>query len=241
MKVLSWYHWFPIPANGTSLAIAGLVCILYLSVLQYCRNRKLFSHNALDVSLEKKKIFERLFGFLFFGPLALLLYYFMRGKFCTCSLGMNVHYSQGVAVLTAFLLAIVLIVSWLYARSRFNNNTVVRCTGTKWKFISYLILATYAISIEFLFRGMLWHTWLNNGEASVALLVNMVVFALFYLPKGLRYAIASVPFSFALCILSLISHSFWPCAIVHIVLVISYEWFTIIFKREKVKLNEEEL
>lgn len=87
----------------------------------------------------------------------------------------------------------------------------------------------YLCSYEFLFRGILLFSSLAALSQSAAISLNICIYALVHVPKGLKETVASIPFGIILCFLTIKSNSVWPAIVLHTVLALSNEWFSLYF------------
>lgn len=87
----------------------------------------------------------------------------------------------------------------------------------------------YLCSYEFLFRGILLFSSLAVLSQAASISLNICIYALVHIPKGLKETVASIPFGIILCLISINSSSVWPAIILHTVLALSNEWLSLYF------------
>jgi membrane protease YdiL (CAAX protease family) len=81
----------------------------------------------------------------------------------------------------------------------------------------------YLTGYEFLFRGLLLFSCFNAFGLWPAVVINLALYSTLHLPKGMREAIAAIPFGALLCYLTLESNSILPAIFLHSLQSISCE------------------
>jgi len=94
-------------------------------------------------------------------------------------------------------------------------------------FFSALSWVVFLIGYEFLFRGFLLHASLNIMAPIPAFALNISVYALAHVYKGPGETYGAIPVGFILCYLTLITGNIWSAVILHSVMALSNEWFSI--------------
>jgi membrane protease YdiL (CAAX protease family) len=90
----------------------------------------------------------------------------------------------------------------------------------------------YLLGYEYLFRGILLFSSLETLDQYSAITLNVAMYSLFHLKKGLTEVLASIPFGIILCLLVIKSDSIWPAFFLHLELALSNEWLSIYFNPE---------
>jgi membrane protease YdiL (CAAX protease family) len=85
----------------------------------------------------------------------------------------------------------------------------------------------YLSGYEYLFRGLLLFSCFNAFGLWPAVVINLALYSTLHLPKGIKEAIAAVPFGAVLCYLTLESNSILPAILLHSVQAISCDLFCI--------------
>ena len=85
----------------------------------------------------------------------------------------------------------------------------------------------YLTAYEYLFRGILLLSCIEAFGLWPAVTINLALYAALHLPKGMKEAIAAIPFGALLCYLTIESHSLIPAVFIHSVQAISCELFCI--------------
>jgi membrane protease YdiL (CAAX protease family) len=93
--------------------------------------------------------------------------------------------------------------------------------------ISSLGWIVYLLAYEFLFRGFLLFTCIQSFGIWPAIIINILIYSFAHIPQGLKETAGAIPFGLILCYITILSGTIWPAFILHAVLAISNEWFSI--------------
>jgi hypothetical protein len=86
--------------------------------------------------------------------------------------------------------------------------------------------AAYLFAYELMFRGFLLRAMLPYGvPAAVAL--NILLYVVVHVPKGLTEAIAAIPFGLLVCYLTLEFGTIWPAFVLHLALALANSFVAI--------------
>jgi membrane protease YdiL (CAAX protease family) len=81
----------------------------------------------------------------------------------------------------------------------------------------------YLAGYEYLFRGILLSGCINAFGVWPAIVINLALYSSMHLYKGLKEAVATIPFGFFLCYITIESHSVLPAILIHSFQAISWE------------------
>lgn len=113
------------------------------------------------------------------------------------------------------------------ATSSINTSSVA---GT------YLLLrCVFLICYELFFRGLLLSFCLQWTPAPVAVAINMVLYALAHAFSTRQELLGTVPFGILLCLLTLYAGSVWPAVLIHLLLGLPYDVWTLSASRRALK------
>ncbi|MFW5820296.1 MAG: CPBP family intramembrane glutamic endopeptidase, partial [Bacteroidota bacterium] len=93
--------------------------------------------------------------------------------------------------------------------------------------LSALSWIFYLFAYEFLFRGILLIPALELLGFWPAIVLNIGIYSLVHVPKGIKESIGAIFLGFLLCLLVIRTGSFWIAFFIHVVLALSSEWFSI--------------
>ena len=139
--------------------------------------------------------------------------------------------------LNAFLL-LALIISILmvnYFNASRENNLAMYPQIRKRQWSVSLVIGSsitwlvYLFAYEFLFRGILLFTSLTALTEMTSITLNVSIYTLFHIPKGMKETLASIPFGIILCLVTIEAGSFWIAFLLHSLLALSNEWLSIYF------------
>ncbi len=85
----------------------------------------------------------------------------------------------------------------------------------------------YLSAYEYLFRGILLFACLETCGVWLAVTINLALYAALHLPKGMKEAIAAIPFGALICYLTIESGSIIPAIFLHSLQAVSAELFCI--------------
>lgn len=120
----------------------------------------------------------------------------------------------------------------LYPQIRIKEWTpgIIALSGISW-FI-------FLISYEFLFRGFLLFASLEVMGPWAAIALNCTLYAFAHFYKGPGETFGAIPMGILLCYLTLITGNIWSAVVIHSVMALSNEWFSILVNPElKVKVK----
>jgi membrane protease YdiL (CAAX protease family) len=232
------YLWrFAKPALTMNLAIqsitvlaAGYICYHFL-----IRSESLKSSFETRWGMERTKIywiyFWRYLGVFLYGVVPVVLIIGQGLDFQRFGLS----FKNGMPTLwwTAGLSLVVLVMNYFATRSPDNLAQYPQIRAGKWSRSlvagSALTWTAYLLAYEFLFRGFLLFSCVEEMGIWTAITVNTALYALVHVPKGIKEAIGAIPLGVLLCWLSLQTGTIWIAFLVHVVMALSNEWFSIYY------------
>ncbi|HEX7845298.1 MAG TPA: type II CAAX endopeptidase family protein [Chitinophagaceae bacterium] len=113
-----------------------------------------------------------------------------------------------------------------YLAVSLDNSTLFRYLSIR---IVFLVL------YEFFFRGVLLQLFINEAGVIIAIMVNILLYALAHYYSERKEIIGTVPFGLLLCMISIYYQSIWPAILLHLALAMSYELRLITKKRPPIK------
>lgn len=174
-------------------------------------------------------LLQRLSGMMIYGVLPVTFYYILTQD-------INIGRYTGILkedTLYWLLLpaAFIIIINYLNAGRRDNLKMYPEIRKGEWSF-SLLILsavswAGYLLAYEFLFRALLFVPACRLFGFWPAVILNVGIYSLVHIPKGIKEGVGAIFLGFVLCWLVAKTGSFWIAFFVHVVLALSNEWFSI--------------
>lgn len=129
-------------------------------------------------------------------------------------------WNENYTGLTYVLFFLAFIISAFSAKKEFKVNAY-RIVG-KEKIFYLLIRVLFLVGYEFYFRVVLLQAFYFLPIA-FAVVINVILYSAAHAFSGKKEMIGSVPFGFALCLLTILHQSVWPAIMLHIILCVTYE------------------
>ena len=174
-------------------------------------------------------IFNRLLGgFLF----ALTVLFNMIYSLPTSGISINFKYKP----LLFLLVLLPFLVNMFAAKSASNLAMYPQIRAKVWSknliLISAISWMTYLLGYEIMFRGVLFYNCLNEMSLFSAIIINISLYSLVHIPKGLNETIGALPMGIVLCLLTWVTGSFWAAFVLHSLLALTNEWFSLKYHSE---------
>jgi membrane protease YdiL (CAAX protease family) len=221
----------PLPANAelffftSAIIAASLGFILYY----YLPDSAFIQKMLKSVKGESRYVlFQRLLGVFIFGiiPLLVIVFsgtsnlkdfgiitpvpetYFWTIIISLAMITMNYFNSRTPANLAAY----------PQIRKEIWSRRLIILSASSW--------SAYLLSYEFLFRGFLFFTSLRLLGLWPAIALNIAIYALVHVPKGIKETVGAIPLGIVFCYLTFRTGSIWIAVITHIVMALSNEWLS---------------
>lgn len=214
-----------------SIIVVTTVFLAYffLSNSSFIKNR-LIRKAGVDKTKIYWILFEKLVGFFFFGivPLTVVFVGF-KGRLQLFGL-------SGENILQSFywvigLSPVLILLSYFNSKTKENLLRYPQIRTSEWTLqllvVSALSWLLYLLAYEFMFRGFLLFVSERNVGYWYAIILNIVIYSLAHLPKGMKETIGAIPFGLVLCLISLQTGSIFASFFLHLVLALSNEWFSL--------------
>ncbi len=174
--------------------------------------------------------FRQITGFIFLGGIPFLTgLIILREKIS--AYGLSIAVGRDVLYYIVILSVIIISINYFASKSPFNQKKYplikTKIWSVKLLIISSLGWIIYLLAYEFLFRGFLLFTCIQSFGIWPAIIINIMVYSLAHIPQGLNEAAGAVPFGLILCFIAVLSGTIWPAFLLHVILAISNEWFSI--------------
>lgn len=173
---------------------------------------------------------QRFTGFIFFGVLPVVVSIFLF-RFPIQGYGWNFMNPGGVIFWVLLLTPPILLINYLNASGKSNLDMYPQIRVSEWTprilLVSAVSWITYLLAYEFMFRGFLLFSLYHSFGSQFAIAVNTSLYALVHLPKGMKETLGAIPLGIVLCILTLQTGNIWTAVLVHVIMAISNEWWSI--------------
>lgn len=178
----------------------------------------------------RQVMLQRLFGVLFLGIFSSLIILVLPGVSLR-DFGFHFSFLIRPPWWAYLLLPLIVGLSLVSAGATWNLAMYPQIRSKLWTprllFISALGWLVFLIAYEFLFRGFLLHASLNIMQPVPAIAVNVAVYAFAHMYKGPGETFGAIPLGIVLCYLTIITGNIWSAVILHSVMALSNEWFSI--------------
>ena len=180
-------------------------------------------------------IAQRLTGLILMGIIPLAIALVVTGKPLSY---FGFGFQHGSKVLLWSLAAAVLIIplSYLNAKKASNLAMYPQIRKRDWSYRlllwSNLTWVLYLLGYETLFRGILFFPLLDQFGLVPALVVNVAIYSLAHIPKGITETIGAIPFGIVVCLAANATGVIWFPILVHSIMALSSEWFSLHFHPE---------
>ena len=178
----------------------------------------------------KQIMMQRMLGVLFLGIFSSLIILLLPGASLK-DFGLQFSFLIRPPWWTYLLLPLIVGLSFLTAGRPWNLAMYPQIRSKHWTsrllFISALGWLVFLIGYEFLFRGFLLHASLNLMQPVPAIAVNVAVYAFAHMYKGPGETFGAIPLGILFCYLTIITGNIWSAVILHSVMALSNEWFSI--------------
>ncbi len=222
-------------------AIEPVIIVLYLGlafVLYWKAILSDFVEGWLSTEFDERKIqilsieLTRLIGFIFFGLIPFIVFFVILGR-------QFHHYGLFFGRLTSsvvwigILSCIIILLNIFFCKKESILSNYPQIRIRLWSVGNILSSAItwilYLLAYEFLFRGLLFFSLEKSFGLITAVIVNVIVYFLVHLPKGISEALGSLPLGILLCIAVYHTGHFYVAFVVHSVLALSNEWLSLYY------------
>ncbi|MBE0663900.1 MAG: CPBP family intramembrane metalloprotease [Bacteroidales bacterium] len=173
---------------------------------------------------------NRLLGFLLFGGLPLIAIFFMA-DFRLKDFGFGTQAGFLSWMWIAILSVAIITMNFLNAPQKSNLAMYPQIRIPVWSastiFISAITWILYLAAYEFMFRGFLLFALYSELGMVAAIAINTSIYSLVHIPKGKTEALGAIPLGILLCYLTLITGNLLIAFVVHVVMALSNEWFSL--------------
>ena len=210
-------------------SVVGFGCYYFLSRNRSLTTRIWKSNPDLDLQV-KQVVIQRAWGLLFLGILPVMLILFALGG-TLHGYGLGFSFQEPPPWWVFLMIPVILVMGYFNAekpgnlalypqiRIKYWTPDIMALSGFSW--------VIFLIGYEFLFRGFLLYASLDvmGPWAAIALNCSLYAFAHFY--KGPGETFGAIPLGIMLCYLTLLTGNIWTAVIIHSVMALSNEWFSI--------------
>ena len=173
---------------------------------------------------------QRLSGLLIMGVIPLILGLVITQKGLPYfgwgwqNMGKTLLWALGTAV-------VILPLSYFQARNPANLAMYPQMRLREWTLPlllwSNLTWVLYLVGYETLFRGILFFPLLDHLGLIPALAINVAIYSIAHIPKGISEALGAIPFGILVCLAASATGTIWFPLLAHCIMALSNEWFSL--------------
>jgi membrane protease YdiL (CAAX protease family) len=177
-------------------------------------------------------LFRRLLGFLLMGLLPLAVFAIAL-ELAPSDYGINLHHIRKSGIWIAIFVPPIILLNYYVAGKPSNLKQYPQIRLMQWRqmdlLVNFISWSIYLLGYEMLFRGFLLFSLYDAFGAPLAITLNVILYALAHIPKGVREMAGSIPFGVVLCLITLSTGSFLAAFVIHATMALSNEFFAINF------------
>lgn len=175
-------------------------------------------------------VIQRFWGVIFTGIISAILVLAIF-KVPLTEFGLGFGFEQ-LPPWWAYLLILLILVSGYYGSSAPGNLELypqirIESWTPSTVTISAVSWILFLVAYEFLFRGFILGASLRVMGAWPAIALNSTLYAFAHFYKGPRETFGAIPLGILLCYLTLLTGNIWSAVVIHSVMALSNEWFSI--------------
>ncbi len=218
--------------NNTSISVL-LVTLSFLLYHFITNHDKLKNHMQSRYGAERGQmltvVFSRLLGAALFASTAIFNWV---KQLPLISVGIDFKYKA-----LLLLLVLIPVLVNLFAAKGVGNLAMYPQIRTKvWSkgllVLSALTWMIYLLGYEIMFRGVLFENCVSEVGLLSAIGINISIYALVHIPKGLNETVGTLPMGIVFCLLVWFTGSFWASFALHCLFALSNEWFSLKYSKE---------
>jgi len=192
--------------------------------------RKIKNRFGIKRLHEFRIYFRQISGFVFLGgvPFLAVLILLPGGL---ADYGLTLSFGMNTLYYTVIISVIIVFINFFSSKSKSNLEKYPLIRAKIWDGKLLIFSSSgwiiYLFAYEFLFRGFLLFACIHSFGIWPSIIINILVYSFAHVPQGIKETAGAIPFGFLLCYFTILSGTIWAALILHIVLAISNEWFSI--------------
>jgi len=175
-------------------------------------------------------LLQRMLGVFFLGLVSVLIILLLP-DISLKEYGLTFSFRSAPPWWTWLLIPLILILGNVAAKKPGNLKQYPQIRASKWTrgmlFISGISWLLFLIGYEFLFRGFVLHASLELVGPVPAIALNCALYAFAHFYKGPGEAFGAIPVGILFCYLTQITGNIWCAVLLHSVMALSNEWFSL--------------
>jgi len=177
-------------------------------------------------------VLQRILGLIFLGLFSCIIILILPGPKLS-DYGLSFTFIKPPPWWSYFLIPLILALGYRAAQGPRNLIMYPQIRMKRWTpslvWLSTISWIIFLIGYEFLFRGFLLFASLAIMDPLPAIALNCAIYALAHVYKGPGETFGAIPVGVLLCYLTLLTGNIWTAVILHSIMALSNEWFSIRF------------
>lgn len=209
-----------------SLALLGYISYYFISFSDSA-NEAILKFTGLKNNALHQFVLQKTIGFIFMGLFPLLFLTFFLRFPVKYGFGGNIHLQTFYWVVGVSLAIIP--INFLIAGKAENLKQYPQIRISTWDkstfALNFMGWSIYLLAYEYLFRGVLFLGSLPMLGLIPAIVMNVVIYSLAHLPKGIKETLGSIPVGLLICVITYNTGNIWASFFIHLTMAISNELF----------------
>jgi len=212
-------------------------CALGFAAYYFLSNKQAFAARVgtLNRKFEaqgNQVLLQRSLGIIFLGILSALIIILLPGVTIR-EYGFGFAFQAAPPWWSFLVIPLILVIGFYSSKRAGNLEHYPQIRAKTWTPGMLVISGTswilFLVGYEFLFRGFLLHASLGMMDAGPAIALNCALYALAHFYKGPGETFGAIPVGILLCYMTLVTGNIWCAVILHSVMALSNEWFSLYF------------
>ena len=209
-----------------TIFVVVLVLLSYFLIPNFKRIKAISN----KIGNTKTILFTRILGFSLFGIIPVLtVYIFSENNISSFGIQISNIYKSLCWIIP--LSPILIIVTYFNSKQKDNLSVYPQIRKSNWTSkllaISMSTWVLYLLAYEFLFRGYLLLISITFLGIWPAVILNIIIYSLAHIPKGTKETVMAIPFGLVIALSVIHTGNIWVAVILHSILALSGEWFSL--------------
>ncbi|HQQ93311.1 MAG TPA: CPBP family intramembrane metalloprotease [Bacteroidia bacterium] len=228
----NFYDWKPeytLPFVSILSVSFGFAAYWFLSISETIKTW-FFSRFENEKAWINYVVFQKFTGVVFLGLFPGIIVLSFTG-YTLSEFGLSLGNLNESMMYTGLIGSLILFLNYFAAKKPNNLNMYpqmrIGAWSTKTLIINAVSWTAYLLAYEFMYRGILLMSCYWAFGFWPALAVNLCFYSATHIPKGLRETMATIPYGFILCLITVSTGSILVAFSTHLVLALSNDFYSV--------------
>lgn len=226
--------------TSTIFILAVSWCVIGFAGYYFLSNNNAFARRIGKLSRKfdaqgNQVLLQRTLGVLFLGILSVLIIILQPG-ITPGDFGLKFTFQAAPPAWAFLVIPLILILGFYSAKQDGNLKNYPQIRAKIWTpgmiAISGISWVLFLVGYEFLFRGFVLHASLDIMDPAPAIALNCALYAFAHFYKGPGETFGAIPVGVMVCYLTIVTGNIWCAVILHSLMALSNEWFSLNFHPE---------